>query len=88
MLVHNGVHVDDLVGLIDRVEYAPIPDGVFMQAGKFGIDGFMTKIADVRGEPLGLLEQPLSGRFVDGVKIVRNGLSEGQPKPCHAELPP
>lgn len=86
--MHNGVHVEDLVGLIDRVEYAPVPDGVFMQAGQFCVDGFMAKITDVRGEPLGLLEQPLSGRFVDGVKIMRDGFSEGQPKPWHAELPP
>lgn len=82
------MNVDDLLGAIDRIKDSPFAYGVLVQAGQALIDGVVTEVIDVRGNPLGLLEEPLCDWLVDGSKIICHGLFEGQPIPGHVGSPP
>lgn len=60
----NAMDVDDMLLRVDGVENAPVSHGVLDEAGKILVQGFMSKVGDIRGQPLGLIQQALSHTLV------------------------
>lgn len=86
--MNNAVYVENLVVAIDRIENAPVSDGVLGHAGQVGSNGFVPEIFDVGREPFGLVEQTLRHGFVHCGEIGHDVGFERKPKPGHRALPP
>ena len=61
----NGVDVDELFRAVDRIKNPPVPHGILAESRKVVRDGFMAQVVDIGGQPLALVEEPLSHGPVD-----------------------
>lgn len=83
MLVYDGMNVDELFGPIDKIEYAPIAHGVFVQSRQVGRKAFVAEIIDVGGDPLGFFEQTLRHWSANAGQISSNTSLKRQTIPGH-----
>lgn len=81
------VNIYQVILSIDGVEDPPIFDGIFEEACQVRRDGFVAQVLDVRGEPFGLVEQPLGQGRLQACKVLEDGWAIGEAIPGHGSLP-
>lgn len=81
------VNVDQVILAIDGIKNPPIFDGIFEEACQVRRDGFVAQVLDVRGEPFGLIEQPLGQDGIQACKVPEKGRAIGEAIPGHGSLP-
>ena len=81
------MHDEEVIIAIDRIEDAPIADRILGHTGQIRCNGIMTQIGDVRGQPLGFVEQSLSEVFLQWRQVRDDIRCEGEAIPRHGALP-
>lgn len=75
--------VDELLCAVNRIENSPFPYGILAEPRKVVRNGFMAQVVDIGGQPLGLVEKPLSHRSVDGGEVLHRTGLKGETVPRH-----
>lgn len=74
-------------GSIERIENAPVPDGVFAYVGQLLHERFVAEVLNVGGQPFRLVKEPLCHTGIDVSEVREDGGTKRDSVPGHDGLP-